>query len=61
MLQKKIKIVLWENIVRESWIIYMHELKICICDKIRYPTGSYCSKSTRETSEQCVKYAQSSR
>ena len=45
MLQKKIEsCALRGNIVRESWILCIHELKIYLRDKIHYPTSSYLFK-----------------
>ena len=60
MLQKKIEnCALWGNIVRESWILCIHELKIYLRDKIHYPTGSYLFKvnkgNTRAMPEICSK------
>ena len=60
MLQKKIENrALWANIVRKSWILFIHELKIYLRDKIHYPNGSYLFKfnkgKTRAMREICSK------
>ena len=45
--------------MRESGIICIHKLKIYLCDKIHYPTGSYLFKvnkrNTRAMREICSK------